>query len=1169
MSNSTASLKKSGSSGSMKSPASSSSAKPQTQDQAIDKSKFTKIIDNRSGIKAGEYLQRCLRPKSIFKFVSAYFTIYGYKEMKEELNSAAEVKFLYGDESNIQKTDPAVKEFDNYILTEDSKLLPAIEAGKQFKEDVEEREQLRMRTEAIECIEWLKKPSVEVKGTKESNLLHGKLYITHNDGGKGESPQRNTMVGSSNFTKRGLGFGKGSNYEINLAVEGDECQQYEDWFDKLWNNDKLVKDIKEEIIDELEKLKQDQSPDFIYHKTLYEIFKERLEADKERENLIQQIGFKETQIYNILYDFQKIATTGILHRLKNYNGCILADSVGLGKTYTALAVIKHYELRGKKVLVFCPKKLRNNWALYKTSSESKNNPLADDNFQYTLLNHTDLSRADEYDKLSGTVGEIELSNLDTGKYDLIVIDESHNFRNDSRGSVPLKGDPTKRRKTRYERLMEDFIKTDKNPQVLMLSATPVNNSLIDLRNQIYLMGGKKEDHFADDLGISHIKEFFTRIQKKYSEWAKENPDSRERLEKALGDDFLLLLDQISISRAREHIEEYYSTDDMQKFPAREKPQNRYSSTDKKGEIKYEELYKKIEEFKLSVYRPAAYVGEETATYKKLEEEGKNLSQMNREVNLIHMLRINMLKRLESSAHAFVKTMENIIAKIDKKIDLIDEFTRNEIGDQQAYKGDKDIGEGFTDEGDEEIEKWLAGEGQIKLIPLKDMDLEKWRKEMTADRKILESIRKQVAVVDKDRDAKLEQLREDILNKLKNPTKDRKGKICRKLLIFTSFADTASYLYESLRDEIVDMKANVGLVTGTRCKSSIGISDFDKIITHFSPESKSGSTQEQIPPEKQIDILIATDCISEGQNLQDCDTVISYDIHWNPVRIIQRFGRVDRIGSYHKKVRMINFWPTEDLDSYIKIERRIRDKMALVDFTATSRDNPIEAEDNKVVGDMFRDQLNSDLRELHRGSEDFYKINEDEFNVQNYTLEDFRARLMQYIAQNEDKLKNAPNGLFAVTDTRSQSGTAKSKQQDVPGFIFLLKQKNLNKDANKLGSGLKSNHIYPYFLAYMKKDATQFYGYRNVKDILISFSDMAFGKQEPDKELCERFDKDTVKGKDLGEVENTLKVAINETYEEIKKINLKGLSAGHGRNIEINQSKDLPQNYELITWLVVY
>ena len=1136
-------------------------------------SKFTRIIDNRDGNIAGVYLKECLQPKSLFKFVSAYFTIYGFKEMKKELNAAKEVKFLYGDETNIEGTDPEGKEDNNFILDEENRLLAASE---KFKEEVGEAEQLKMKPEARECIEWLKKSTVKVRGIKESNLLHGKLYITQEGGGNGKELKRNAMVGSSNFTKRGLGFGKGSNYEINLAVEGDECEQYEEWFDALWKNKDLVEDIKKKVIAELEKLKQDQSPEFIYYKTLYEIFKDRLEEDKKNEELNEKIDFKKTGIYKALYEFQRIAVTGILHRLEEHNGCILADSVGLGKTYTALAVIKHYELRGKKVLVLCPKKLRNNWALYKASTGSKNNPLEDDNFLYDLLNHTDLSVVDEYDNLKGKHGDFKLSNLQLDKYDLIVIDESHNFRNDTPGSVPLKNNPDIRKKTRYEHLIEDFIKSGKNSQVLMLSATPVNNSLIDLRNQIYLMCGKNETHFIEKLGIPEIKPFFTKTQRSYSEWTKKKPKDRGRLDKALGDEFLRLLDEISISRARDHIEKYYNTDGMQEFPKREKPKSRNPRTDRDDKVKYDELYKEIENFNLSVYSPAQYLKKNTDIYKQLEDKKNNFRQTSREKNLIHMMRINMLKRLESSAYSFVVTLQNIIKTIDNKIDLIDKFEEGTHRNQQVHKDDKDLMDEFEDEGSEDDrEEMLAGAGQLKRIFLKDMDLKIWRKAMEDDRKVLEKIAKKVEVVvkDRNRDTKLEELLKDIHNKIDSPTKDREGKPCRKLLIFTSFADTASYLYKNLLEEVTKKGVNIGLVTGTKYDSSIGANDFDEILTHFSPKSKAGivkkGQEERILPKEEIDILIATDCISEGQNLQDCDTVISYDIHWNPVRIIQRFGRVDRIGSNYKKVKMINYWPTKDLDLYINLKKRIEDKMALVDATATNKDNILEAQEEKHTEDLFREQTNNDLRALHEGVEDFDKIVEDEFSMQIFTLEDFRAQLLQYIAQNEARLRNAPNGLFAVTDTKLGLDSATGKKKDVPGYIFCLKQKDLSKDANKHGAGLRSNHIYPYFLIYMKKDAIELYGYRNVKDILTSFSRIAFGKNTPHKELCERFDKETNRGKKLDHIEKAIETAIKNTLKVIEDINLGGLGKGGGRSTSPNKPKELPKNFELITWLVVY
>ena len=1068
---------------------------------------------------------------------------------------------MYGDESNIKGTDPDAKEYDNYVLDEDNKLLAATE---RFKEEVEEAEQLKMKPEARECIEWLKKSKVQVRGIKESNLLHGKLYIIQNGGGNGKSPQRNAMVGSSNFTKRGLGFGKGSNYEINLAVGGEECEQYEKWFRKLWDNPELVEDIKEKIIEELEKLKQDQSPEFIYFKTLYEIFRERVEEDKRSGEFSKEIEFTETEIYKALYEFQKTAVTGILHRLKNHNGCILADSVGLGKTYTALAVIKHYEARGKKVLVLCPKKLRANWELYQASSEDRNNPFESDNFSYTLLYHTDLSRTDDDNKLSGrTESGIDLAKIDLGKYDLVVIDESHNFRTDTPSTVVFKDNKYIRKKPRYQRLLEDVIMSGKNSQVLMLSATPVNNSLADLKNQLYLMCSKNEKHFSEILDNEDLGEFFRKMQKKYVAWAKEEPKDRERLDKHLGGDFLRLLDEISISRSRDHIKRYYDLKELGRFPDREKTDNKDVDTDRDSEIEYDTLYKEIADFGLSVYSPARYLRQETDSFKQLETESGNLRQTARESNLIGMMRMSMLKRLESSVNSFRITLGNIIERMDKTLANIEKFQKGIQKNAQTHEDDEEFIKDLSEDDDGNLDdEMVAGEGQVKKIYLKDMRVDDWELDIKRDRALLTKILNKVKVIDKDRDAKLATLLGDIKNKLDNPTIDSDGKPCRKLLIFTSFADTANYLYKNLEEEIRARGANLGLVTGTQCKSTLKIAKFEEILKRFSPNSKGGLDNPEETEE--IDIIIGTDCISEGQNLQDCDRVLSYDIHWNPVRIIQRFGRVDRIGSRYKKVQMINYWPTKNLDVYIGIRKRIQDKMELIGTTIDEK-NPLSEADAKDTRELFRDQMNNSLMELHNGSTDFDKINENEFNMQNFNLEDFRAQLMQYIGKNEKQLQKAPSGLFAVTDTQSVNDSGNESEKGVPGYIFCLKQKNIQKDKN-LGVGLKSNHIYPYILVYMKEDGDELYGYTDVKDILKSFGRLALGKRLPQDRLYEKFNKRTECGKNLSEVEKALGNAQEKIKGDFKINNLLG---GNNRNATITKPSALPQQYELITWLVIY
>ncbi len=1134
-------------------------------DQAEPKINNTKLIDNRKE-NMGEYLKNLLKPNSVFKFVSAYFTIYGFQAMRAELNNPQQVKFLYGDMTNIKGLDPQEKEPKNYILTEESELIRA-------------QDQLSLKYEALQCKKWFEKDSVEVKGIQESNLLHGKMYSVQHTNSSGDT-KKDAIIGSSNFTKRGLGFGKGSNYELNIAVKEEECDQIEEWFDSLWENKVLAKDIKAEVIAELEKLGKDQSPEFIYFKTLYEIFKDRVEEQKQSDSFAKEIDFKGTKIYKDLYAFQKRAVDAILLKLSKHNGCILSDSVGLGKTYTALGIIRHYELRGKKVLVLCPKKIRNNWALYKQSAQRTDNPLEDDNFSYALLNHTDLSsRVDDDDNLKGKSGDIDLSNTKLDKYDLLVIDESHNFRNNKPGRTKVKSDPDRKKKSRYERLMNDIIKSGKNTQVLMLSATPVNNSLTDLRNQIYLISKGKDDHFAETLGINNIKTFFKNVQSKYIEWSELNPKKRDRLDKHLGGEFLNFMDEISISRSREHIKRYYDAKDVGEFPKRERPISREPLTDNKEEIKYEEIYEDIKEFKLSIYHPADYLKENSQSYQALEQG--NLKQSIRERHLINMMRVNMLKRLESSVYSFTETIDRTIKKSDIILGDIKKFNKNQEQDTSSYKINDEFQEYGEQEGNEDIEEMTVGRSQTSPIKLKDLKLDEWQKDIELDRLALEKIYKKIKVIlDEKRDAKIDELRSDIINKINNPTHDKNGKSCKKLLIFTAFADTANYLYRELNDEIKNMGVNVACVTGSDCKSNLETSDFNEILFRFSPDSKNRAGNKEtgqriLRPEEEIDIMIATDCISEGQNLQDCDTVISYDIHWNPVRIIQRFGRVDRIGSRHKEIKMINYWPTKGLDIYINLHKRVTDKMALVDAAATGDDNPLTDDDQSRTADLFNNNIASSLKDLHDGSIDLDKVTEEEFSLQNFTLEDFRAQLLQYIANNEKELREAPNGLFAVTDTQPENSVDNNQEsnrdKDVPGIIFCLKQKNLTEDKNKQGAGLKSNPLYPYILVYMKEDGTKFYGYQDAKDILISFGRIAVGKKSPKDELCNQFDTKTNNGTDMSSIEKILNNAQEQVQKTSKKGNRAALAFGAPRDAEMTPQEDLPQdnNYELITWLVIY
>ena len=527
--------------------------------------KYEHILDNRAR-KVVDYLRQHLSSAEVFRLVSAYFTIYGYEALQSELRGVEDVRFLFGDPASVGELDPGEKAQKAFNLTENG-LSP--------------QHALQQKYLARQCEAWVSSKGVKIRSIGKSNFLHGKMYLTESANGG------TAVVGSSNFTRGGLGSGTSANVEINLATQNAAtCTELQQWFDDLWADETLTEDVKKKVLDALARIGKDYAPELIYYKTLYELFQEDIEARKAGESHLKDTHLYDTAIWNALYDFQKDGAKSATARLMRHNGCILADSVGLGKTYTALAVIKFFELRNERVLVLCPKKLRENWALYPAYNAQTGNPFLEDRFGYTLLSHTDLSRT------SGQVGTNNLANFEWHTFDMVVIDESHNFRNDSKPRLDADG---KIRHSRYSRLLEEIIKAGTQTKVLMLSATPVNTSLIDLRNQIYLMTEKREDVFRENLGIGHIGALLRQAQKEFKAWETKADKSGKKdkaiLLETLGADFFKLLGGVSIARSRRQIKQFYAEemDRIGQFPTRQQPNNRYPLTDLEDELSYKNL----------------------------------------------------------------------------------------------------------------------------------------------------------------------------------------------------------------------------------------------------------------------------------------------------------------------------------------------------------------------------------------------------------------------------------------------------------------------------------------------------------------------------------------------------------------------------------------------------
>ena len=1152
---------------------SNNSLRPITQSNGV-------LIDNETRT-MWQHLNDRIDSTSIINMVSAYFTIYGFDALQDKLNEAKEIKFLYGDPTGVGTVDPQNKQEKSYYLTEENKLQPV---------DV-----LQQKPLAEECKKWMESDKVSVRSIKKNNFLHGKMYNIINSNPDG-SQQKHSVIGSSNFTQTGLGKSTNSNIELNLAVEGkDACQEMNDWFDKIWQNSDETENVKNNVIAALDRIGKEQSPEFIYFKTLYEIFKERLNEQEEFEKEGETIHFHDTSIYKKLYAFQKDGVKGILNRLQKHNGCILADSVGLGKTYTALAVIKYYELNNKNVLVLCPKKLKENWSLYQDATNEKGNPLSDDKFSYKLLNHTDLSRTDEFDDSTGKSDGINLSKFNWGNFDLVVIDESHHFRNDSPGkrSRDITGEY---KFSRYQKLMEDIIISGKNTRVLMLTATPINNSLRDLRSQIYLMAKKSDEHFKQTMEINNISTVFSIAEKKFNEWSKKREiENKEKLYESLGGELFNLLDAISIARSRKHIKKYYKKEITQigGFPKRADPINEYPHTDTEEKIEYKWLFEQIGEFQLSIYNPSEYLYEETEIFKKQkeEEDTSGFSQKKREHYLIGMMRVNFMKRLESSVHSFIVTLERTIDKSNKILDKIEGFQKH-----QKKKETVVIYDHIDEDENQEDEEFTIGKKESP-IPLEYIKVDEWKQHIEEDKDALQKILGEVQKINPSRDAKLTMLKNMIQDKIDNPTYDKEKKECRKLIIFTAFSDTAEYLYEQLKPEIIKQDINVALVTGTGCNSNIDIKDFNQILNRFAPYGRSAirntseSKKSSANHNREIDILIATDCISEGQNLHDCDAVINYDVHWNPVRLMQRFGRVDRMGSKFKEIRNVIYWPMKDLDRYIKLHHRIKTKMALLVATSTGDGNvlnPTDENEEEVIRKKAEQGIHYNYRklsQLENGEYDPDEIPDDEITLQDFTLEDFISQLLQYIDRNKDKLEEAPLGLYAVTDKNNSTSDDKeketkktiSKSKEVPGVIFCFKQTigddEKQNNTNKVGAANKANPLHPYMLVYVSVEGTIRYTYTNTRKMLTSFANLTLGKDSPNYELCDKFSTTTNNGKKMDEYEELLRIALEEGIgKEFKKINIQSLKAEAGREGIMTTKEDMPHkpnNQKLISWLVIY
>ncbi len=1115
------------------------------------------LRDNHTRGKVADFLREKIRERSRLSIVSAYFTIYAYDLLKTSLDRVEHLDFLFGEPSFLDRIDPLKNDAKAFIIDLDGLSLS---------------NRLEQRRVARECAQWIES-KVSIKTIQQSNLLHGKMYHIANGG------VEEAIVGSSNFTVRGLGLGEtGNNIELNLVVDGNrDRQELKQWFGETWGNDDLVRNVKTEVLRYLEKIYANHSPQFIYYLTLFHLFRDYLDGTRDIDDTLRRVALPDTHIWRTLYSFQKDGAKAAINKILSYNGCILADSVGLGKTFTALAVIKYFELRNERVLVLCPKKLSRNWTIYRNPSAL--NPFADDRFRFDVLHHTDVNR------VSGEVNGLLLDTLNRGAYDLIVVDESHNFRN-NKAATQNSRDNTPR-KTRYEWLMERFISAGVRSKVLLLSATPVNNQLADLRNQLsFIAAGDvtrnpiADGAFAGSLGIASVKETTRKAQAHFTSWSKKPPTQRKTrdLISAIGGDFFKLLDGLSIARSRSQIASYYAAEmkTLGGFPRRPAPRAIHSNIDlSQRYLTFEQLDGEITKLRLALYHPTSFLRTDLPEAIRAEYQQAILggfTQEGRERILISMMKINFLKRLESSVDSFRLTLQRTIERIGSLERRIREFEEH-IGGDSSVDYDS-LRPGQLDDPEFDDDDFVIG-GR-KRIHLAHLQLAEWLKAVRNDRTQLQYLAEKTEAITPRRDGKLADLKKEILAKVKKPTINRDGKRNRKVLVFTAFADTAGYLHAQLAPWArQELQIHVALIRGDGDnETSLGRTDFDHILTNFSPISKRRADQaDHFPAQhEEIDLLIATDCISEGQNLQDCDLLINYDIHWNPVRIIQRFGRIDRIGSRNDSVQLVNFWPVADLDQYLGVKHRVESRMALVDLTATQTDNLL---DRTQLDDLIKEDLLFRDRQLKRLRDEVLDLEDldDSVSLTDFSLDEFRLDLLQFLAANRKTLEEAGEGHYAVVPAQADFNDAR------PGVLYCLRHRGTTQNPARnpgqaapapLSSVAQLNPLAPYYLILVQDDGTVRLGFAQPKKSMLLLRNLAAGQPSAHRDLCDLFDQRTHDGADMTHYSGLLTAALNSIAVEFTDKAAKNLTTA--RCAVLPTTAETPtahqSEFDLVTWLVI-
>ena len=1069
-----------------------------------------KLIDNVNQTLRDD-LSNEIKSGSKVSIAAASFSIYAYQELKKELEQCDEFRFIFTAPTFVtEKAKKEKREFYIPRMNREQNLY-----GTEF--EIKLRNEMTQKAIAKECAEWIKR-----KGIFKSNVTQENMPGFIHTSGKSYAP-------ITEFSTVDLGCERGNNaYSMIQKMDVPFSQEYLKVFEELWNDNKKLQDVTDVVLENITTAYNENSPEFIYFMTLYYVFSEFLEDISEDVLPNEATGFKQSKIWNLLYDFQKDAVLAIINKLEKYNGCILADSVGLGKTFTALAVVKYYENRNKTVLVLCPKKLAENWNTYKDNYV--NNPIAADRLNYDVLFHTDLSRN------GGFSNGLDLDRLNWGNYDLVVIDESHNFRNGS-------GTHSNQVENRYNRLMDRIIRAGVKTKVLMLSATPVNNRFNDLKNQLALAYEGDSDTLNEALDTKKpLEEIFRQAQRAFNEWSKLDAEERttNALLRTLDFDFFEVLDSVTIARSRKHIEKYYNTAEIGKFPERLKPISKSPKlTDLDNAINYNEIFEQLTMLSLCVYTPSNYIfPSKMQKYIDLtHNKGQSLTQKGREEGIRKLMSINMLKRLESSVYSFQLTLTRIKDLINGTIDAINHYEQYGTANHDMYEMDEDEFDIEDDNTDFQV-------GKKVRINLADMDYKSWRDELQADADVLELLTLMVADITPEHDSKLQELLQLISNKIENPINEGN----KKLIVFSAFSDTAEYLYDNVSEFVkkkygLDTAVITGAIEGRTTVKGIKPT-LNNVLTCFSPISKNKDVLMPNNP-AEIDVLIATDCISEGQNLQDCDYLINYDIHWNPVRIIQRFGRVDRIGSKNQYIQLVNFWPDMDLDEYINLKSRVETRMKISVMTSTGDDNLISPEEK---GDL--EYRRAQLKRLQEEVVDIEDMSTG-ISIMDLGLNEFRLDLLEYVKTHQD-LEKKPKGLHAVV---------RASEENPEGIIFVLR--NVNNSVNIDNQ----NRIHPFYMVYISSDGEVVCDYLNPKHLLDTMRLLCRGDSKPIKELCAKFNEETNDGKNMAEISELLSDAITSIIDVKEESDIDSLFKKGGTSALMSEVSGL-EDFELICFVAV-